>query len=53
MNSWADGFLGGWEIGHGPVPGAGLSMSGVRLVGMSVDDLRNVYTSIGRTRRRT
>jgi len=44
MNAWIDGALGGWEFdGTGRFQVRDLSMSGVRLVGMTLDDLRKMY----------
>ena len=44
MNALLDGFLGGWQFdGTGRVQRRNLAMSGVRLVGMDVDDLQDMY----------
>lgn len=44
MNRWLDGVLGGWEFhGAGRVQNRLLDFGNVRIVGMTVDELRDMY----------
>jgi hypothetical protein len=44
MNGWLDGVLGGWEFhGLGRVQNRLVDFGNVRLVGMTLDDLRDMY----------
>jgi hypothetical protein len=44
MSTWMDTLIGGWQFdGTGRVQRRNLAMSGVRLVGMTVDELQDMY----------
>ena len=44
MNAWANGFLGGWQFsGATRMQARMMDMGGVRLVGMTLDELEDLY----------